>query len=110
MADGPCPCYRIEHEPFAINGFQACSFQKFVKLIRCDEFLPFMCAFGQPTHDVFGPDDCHHIAFGISVKGRANHDPTGFQQPLAGIDIRLRIGHMLDDFHVQNGVELFTCI
>ena len=65
-----------------------------------------MCAFGQPAHHIFGADDGHRKAFGVAVDGRAQHEAAGFQKVAAGSEVGGGVGHMLDHFHVQDGVEL----
>ncbi len=78
------------------------------QLVRGDELVPLMGAFGQPAHHVFGANDGHGKAFGISVDGRADVKAAGFQQLLAGGQIGERIGHVLDNFHVEHDVELLA--
>jgi hypothetical protein len=64
-----------------------------------------MRALRQPPHDVFRAHDGHGEALGVAVDGRADVQPAGAQQVVAGGEIGERVGHMLDHFHVEHHVE-----
>jgi hypothetical protein len=61
--------------------------------------------FGSQRMTRFGADDRHEVAPGVAVERRADHQPAGLQQALAGGEVGERVGYVLDHLHVQQDVE-----
>ena len=76
------------------------------ELVRGHETLPLMCANGQPTQHILRADDGQHIGLQGPIDGGHRDDATRGQKIGTDAEEGADVGHMFDNFHDENGIEL----